>query len=273
MIIWIASYPKSGNTWVRSIIASLFHTDDGIFKFENLKQVPQFPNRKFFKDFTNDFGNLNEIKKYWILAQDKINLDEKVKFFKTHNINCKIDEYSFTNRSNTLATIYVVRDPRNVVKSISNHFSKSIVDANKFLTTSNMLGVGKNLNESSVATLIGSWGQHYNFWARNNKNLLLIKYEDLIKKPEFELEKIISFLEKLTPIKTNAKKNQNIIRSTSFDKLKKMEQDGLFIEGANKKDFFYLGPNNKWENTLEKNIKKELEKNFKNEMTEIGYLN
>ena len=125
MIIWLASYPRSGNTWIRSIISSLVYSQNGEFNFDLIKSIQQYPVEKNFKQFTNNFTNINEIKKYWILSQDKINLDGKVKFLKTHHINCKINEFSFTNNANTCSTIYIVRDPRNLVNSISNHFDKS----------------------------------------------------------------------------------------------------------------------------------------------------
>ena len=68
MIVWIASYPKSGNTWIRALLSSLIFTDDGIFSLDLLKKINQFPSRKFFKDFTNEYNNINDIKKYWISA-------------------------------------------------------------------------------------------------------------------------------------------------------------------------------------------------------------
>ena len=49
MIIWIASYPKSGNTWLRSIISALVYSDDGIFDFNLLKKIQQFPEKIYFK--------------------------------------------------------------------------------------------------------------------------------------------------------------------------------------------------------------------------------
>ena len=55
MIIWLASYPKSGNTWVRSIISSLIYSNDGIFNFELLRKIDQFPEKKYLKDFVKDF--------------------------------------------------------------------------------------------------------------------------------------------------------------------------------------------------------------------------
>ena len=48
MIIWIASYPKSGNTWVRSLIASYLFSESGNFDFSLLEKIPRFPNAKQF---------------------------------------------------------------------------------------------------------------------------------------------------------------------------------------------------------------------------------
>ena len=78
MIIWLASYPKSGNTWVRAIVSSLIYSDNGIFSFNLLKKIDQFPEKKYFKEFVRDFSNFNLIKQNWILAQDKVNLDNNI---------------------------------------------------------------------------------------------------------------------------------------------------------------------------------------------------
>ena len=82
MIIWCASYPKSGNTWVRAIIASLVYSEDGIFNFDMLKKVGLFPKRFYFKNFTDDFSDLKKISHYWITAQEKINSEKTInKYF------------------------------------------------------------------------------------------------------------------------------------------------------------------------------------------------
>jgi hypothetical protein len=49
MIIWLASYPKSGNTWIRSIIAALMYTHDGIFNFNLLKNIASFLKKNILK--------------------------------------------------------------------------------------------------------------------------------------------------------------------------------------------------------------------------------
>ena len=280
MIIWLASYPKSGNTWVRSILAALLYSSDGAFNFDLIKRIPQFPKKEVFKDLVKDFSNFNEIKKNWVTVQEKINSEKKIKLLKTHNGKYTVEKDNFTNDQNSLAVIYIVRDPRTLVKSISNHFTKSHYDASKFLIAPSLIGNGKSFEErkDGILTLIGKWNDHYRSWTKNKNNLLLIKYEDLVNNPETELTKLIKFLEKYINFKTSEKKNKTILETTSFSNLKNMEEQGLFKEGVlnkktnNKANFFHLGPKNKWQENLDKKIINEIEKNFYNEMKELGYL-
>lgn len=278
MIIWIASYPKSGNTWLRSIITSLLYTTDGIFDFKLIKKIKQFPTRNQFQEFTRNFNDINEISKFWLLAQDKINLTEEIKFFKTHNLNCAVNKNSFTNKSHTLGTIYVVRDPRNLVNSIKNHYNKgNDEEAKNFLISKKILSRVPKDNEADIATLLGSWSDHYNFWTKKNSNLLLIKYEDLILDTKKELERIIIYLKKFMTVEINPEKIKNILNTTSFDHLKDLENKGLFNENVydskkNKIRFFNKGPSNDWTKVLDKKIQDDLEKIFYKEMKELGYI-
>ena len=280
MIIWLASYPKSGNTWLRSIVSSLLYSKSGNFDFELLKNIRQFPEKQFFKDIINDFSNFNEIKRNWITAQEKINLSQNVRIFKTHQGKYTLGEHNFTNDKNTLAVIYIVRDPRNLVKSISHHFDFTLDKACKFLLSPEVIGDGKDFEEQQdgMYNLLGKWNDHYRSWTRDKNNLLIIKYEDLIVNPGIELIKIIEFLKNYLNFKTNEEKNHKILETTSFRKLSKMEDQGLFKENVlNKKDkkkvkFFYLGSKNTWQDNLDKDIVNKLEKSFFTEMKELSYL-
>lgn len=280
MIIWLASYPKSGNTWVRSMIAALIHSNDGVFNFELLKNIQQFPEKKFFKDIINDFSNFNEIKQNWIEAQERINLNNKINLFKTHQGKYTVGEHNFTNNDNTLGVIYVVRDPRNLIKSISNHFTLDLEKSYHFLTSSEIIGNGKSWSErqDGMYNLLGSWNDHYRSWTRIKNNLLLVKYENLILDPKNELVKIIKFLKQFINFETNENKNNKILETTSFENLKSMENKGLFKENVlnketkSKVDFFHLGPENNWQNLLDKKMAEDIEKKFKNEMKELEYI-
>ena len=86
MIIWLASYPKSGNTWVRSLLSAYLYSEDGNFNFNLLKKILNFPSKKYLEHFTKDFSDLKKVSQYWIPAQERINLynENKSIFLKTH---------------------------------------------------------------------------------------------------------------------------------------------------------------------------------------------
>ena len=107
MIIWLASYPKSGNTWLRFFIISLLLKDNNEVGLKHLEGIKQFPTNYHYKNFNiskSDFSSLNKISKHWIDAQKVINSDNKIRFFKTHNALLKLDNNIFTNEENTLGT-------------------------------------------------------------------------------------------------------------------------------------------------------------------------
>ena len=296
MIIWIASYPKSGNTWLRVFISSIIYSNDGVVNLENLKHIDQYPLISHFDGLIDDPRNINvknqnDIKKIFsnlILSQDKINLDNKIKFLKTHFVCSKILGYNFTNYDNTLGVIHIVRDPRNVVTSIKNHWGHKNIDESCDFILSERQWLTYNLKnedikknllpDNSFPTLISSWKSHYNYWNKIEKNYLLIQYENLIQEPEEEFNKIVIYLENILNIKIDKKKIKNAIETSSFENLQSLEDQNKFDEGKKSKHgskirFFNLGKKNNWEKILQDNIKAKIEKNFIFEMKKLGYLN
>ena len=275
MIIWCASYPKSGNTWIRAIIASLIYSEDGIFNFNLLKKVGQFPRRNHFKELTDDFTDLNNLSKYWITAQEKINSDEKLRIFKTHNGNYNFSKNNFTNKKNTLGVIYIVRDPRNIISSLSNHYQHDFKISTDFLLNEKSFLSNKDPNyktEENIITLLGSWKNHYNSW-KIASNLLLIRYEDLVLDVESQVSRLSNFLKKFAYFHTNEIKINNIIETTSFELLKKKEQNEGFEEAVNSKiKFFNSGPKSNWKNIVDEKLIHKIEQSFEKEMKELNYL-
>ena len=83
MIIWLASYPKSGNTWVRLFLDFLIYSNGDLNINKNYIRL--FPLRSDYKGLTDNVDDQNEFAKNCIRAQERINLDNKIKIFKTHN--------------------------------------------------------------------------------------------------------------------------------------------------------------------------------------------
>ena len=274
MIIWIASYPKSGNTWVRSFIGSLIYTKDGNSDFKNLSNISQYPLKSHFANLCKNLKDINEIKKNWIISQDIINLDKKIKIFKTHNALLNVRGDVFSNSKNTLGVIHVVRDPRNIISSIKHYYSLDNYEvAKKFIFDENRVISGNySLDNFPISTLISSWGVHYRSWNNVKKNYLLIKYENLVKNPYKEFKKISDYISDLFKINFLDEKIKKSIETNSFENLKKQEKINGFSESsANGKNFFNLGPENKWEKMIDKKIAEEIKIRFKEEMKNLNY--
>ena len=280
MIVWIASYPKSGNTWIRSLLSSYLYSEDGVFNFNLLKQIKQFPSKIYLKPFLKDFSDIENVSNFWISAQNRINiLENKKTFLKTHSALCTLEKNSFTNKKNTKAIIYVVRDPRNVITSISNHYDKTQEDSFNFMINKNKIIVddyfgGENFG---IATVLGSWADHYKSWTNTKiAPLLIIKYEDLLNNTLKTFEKILNFLSKFTEIELNKTKIINSVNSCDFKILADKEKKEGFFESVsinNKKiKFFFLGKKNNWQTLLNSEIEKKIKNKFKKEMIELKYI-
>ena len=279
MIIWLASYPKSGNTWLRFFINSLFYVEEGRADLNNIANIKSFPKPEQFINLVNNINDIKEISENWTNAQSILNLDKKIKFIKTHNILCELNGNPFTNLNNALGTIYIVRDPRNVVTSIKHHFQLDTLEkAKNFIVRENTISGTKGTNQNPIPAIIGSWKTHYNSWKRFPKNLLILNYDKILLNPKKEFLKVKKFLEKILRLKINENKFNKSVENCEFEKLQKMEKSEGFVESivdknsGKKKNFFNLGPKNDWRNFLDKKIKDEIENKFEKEMRELNYL-
>ena len=263
MITWIASYPKSGNTWVRSFLSN-YLSDNDDFNFKELKKINQFPREHLFKELNvnkNDFG---DIARNWIPMQTYINLKNEITYLKTHNAMMTINNWRFTDTDNTNGFIYLIRDPRDVLVSYSSHTSLSLEETFKV-----MIGdFNRSLQDGAI---MSSWSTHYNSWKNSNFDKIIIKYEDLIENTENYFSKIVSFLNKINNLPIDKDKIKKAILNTNFDKLKSLEQKEGFDEG-HKNEFFRKGKIGDWKENLDPKIAKKIEDKFDTEMKELGYI-
>ena len=171
MIIWLASYPKSGNTWLRMFLRAYFLPEGNKFSI-NTKgnqdfESSTFPNVKLLKSSKVDHSKFENIIKNWLSLQDYLNLNGKINFLKTHNGNYTINNYPFTNSQNTIGGIYLVRDPRDVLLSFSNHLKLSHENVFEKMVSMDHFELDENdpnLKGGYKRSLIGSWSNHYLSW-------------------------------------------------------------------------------------------------------------
>ena len=280
MIIWLASYPKSGNTWLRSLIASYFYSQNGSFNFKLLDNIDQFPSPQFFKNYEDPLLEPEATSNFWISEQEKINKEKKIRFLKTHNALCKINSNSFTDEKNTIGAIYIVRDPRNLITSLAHHYQIDHKEAFNFMRNTKKALIEKSKNKFVGFVPILSWELHLESWINCKKfPVLTVRYEDLLRDAFDTFKKVIKFINKLSSIsnKLDEIKISQSINSCSFDKLEKLEKDNGFNEAMENKNnkkkikFFNLGKNNNYKKLLEPRLTEEISDLYKSQIEKFNY--
>lgn len=278
MIFWLASYPKSGNTLLRSILSTYFFSEDGEFKFEHLYKIGQFPNTDHFLRIGINPTNEKKIFENYINAQKEIiNEEKKIKFLKTHSALASINGHKFTDPNKTIGAIYVVRDPRNVVTSFAYHMSLDIDQAVDIIINSKQF---MPKTDKVPKFFLSSWSLNFKTWKKLNDKVFIIKYEDLINRKKTTLIKTFKFLKdiKIYNSELDMIKLNKIIKTTEFNEMQKLEKKETFTESmidvktGTRKPFFRLGPGNNWNNDLSIKHRNKIEKAFQEEMLELGYL-
>ena len=284
MIIWLASYPKSGNTYLRAFLSAYYFSQDGKFEFNQIEHIKQFPDKQFFNQ---KIESAIEASKQWMPAQKRIVLDKKIRFFKTHSCLGDYKGNVFTSYETSLGAVYIVRDPRNVFTSIKNHFDYDDKKAMEMILDKKSYLMAKDGGGFASYSYISSWAQNYLSWLKYNKiRRLFVRYEDLLENKYETFRDIIVFINALTNRieGVNKSKLQKAIETTNFNILKNKETDvslGKKDDGfkkwrdfhkENKNYFFNLGPENKWEKMLKEDLKKQIENNFENEMKALKYI-
>ena len=279
-IIWIASYPKSGNTWLRYFLGNYYFNNKDNFQPEIIKNIKKFHlDKELIKSnlHNQDFiKNPYNVSKYWIQSQKKLEIKKgNVVFLKTHNALINIENNEFTNSDLTLAIIYIIRDPRDVVVSYSKYRH---LDYDK--TIEHMIGSKVNIpfvrdaKDASNIEITGSWAFHYNSWKDGISVIprIIIKYEDLLSNSEKIFTNIIKFLSNIMKLEVNYKKIKSSNNLSKFTKLKNFEEKNNFFENNSSENFFRIGKSGNWKKELNKDQIKKIEDSFKIEMINLGYL-
>ena len=279
-IIWIASYPKSGNTWLRYFLSNYYFNKKNNFEPEIIKNIKKF---HLDKEIINSNFHIEDFKKnpynvskYWIESQKKLEIKKgNVVFLKTHNALINIENNEFTNSDLTLAIIYIVRDPRDVVISYSKYRH---LDYDK--TIEHMIGSKVNIpfvrdiKDISNIEITGSWAFHYNSWKDGVSEIprVILKYEDLLNNSVEIFTNLIKFLSNVMKLEVNYEKIISSNNLSTFNNLKNFERKNKFFENKSAENFFRIGKSGNWKKELNNAQIKKIEESFKVEMKILGYL-
>ena len=272
-IIWISSYPKSGNTFLRAMLSAFFYSEDGIFKQDYLKNISEFPRDFFELKPSNNF--LSEIEEYETVQKKISSTNKEIIFLKTHLANLVVNKIIPTiNKDCSMCAIYIVRDPRNVILSLKNHYNLGIKECLNFLMNDKNFICIKNKDLSKGYTPILDWSSNYLSWKKQqNINTIFIVFNQ-----ENTFIYILNKLKKFINLEIDQKKIENIVKTTKFKYLRQLEEKEGFIENKimgiqnNNRFFFNKGGEQNFNKDLDQNIIDEINKKYKKLLLELNYL-
>ena len=125
MIVWLASYPKSGNTFVRSLLSSYIFSKDGNFNFDLLKNIKQFPDNSLFEQLGVNTNNETEMYQNYINSQKIFNNKDELIDSMFNYLNLKTEN----NKNETSHANFI--DEKIIVDSYDYYFSNVIARASK----------------------------------------------------------------------------------------------------------------------------------------------
>lgn len=273
-IIWLASYPKSGNTWTRLFLTALMQGKP-LTSLDNIKATDGIGSGRSVIDYYlgMDSTEINQLKLQGYRSQiNKLWSDEMEgpTLVKTHDSPFHRGIRIIT-KAETKKVILIVRNPFDLTASYANHMSCSIEQAIMSLCdTGCRIAKTKRKYPAQVSQHIGSWSSYYNDWKNAfGEGLMVLKFEDLKKDPVLNFSKVVQFLE----WDYTEEQISDAVVNSDFKKLKKLEEDGGFKEAAkNSKSFFRAGKTGNWKNEISKDQAEMLIDSHYSTLLELGYI-
>jgi len=275
-IVWLASYPKSGNTWFRIFLSNLLSNSKEPASINHLHLLPIVSSRSIFdrylgthtSDLTYDEIDSLRPRVYRLISKESKNDI----FLKTHDAwGLNADGNPIFPEEVTKGAVYLIRNPLDIAVSFAFHNN---ADIDKTISEMNNTKYGLCLNNSKLMNQIPqhllSWSEHVISWVhRSNLPVYVLRYEDMIGEPEKTFSRVLGFLQ----IAYTDKKLSLALQNSAFDKLSEQEEKNGFRERPiHSKKFFRSGQINYWKIYLSTTQVKQIIKLHRTVMEEFGYL-
>jgi aryl sulfotransferase len=279
-IFWLASYPKSGNTWFRIFLAHLLNPLDTSFDLNTINTGAIASSRDWI-DYALGFDSAD-------LSHDELNklrpavyqwygeLSEDVSYHKIHDAytwleSSPANKIPLIPNEGCLGALYFIRNPFDVAISFANHSSCSIDQAIEYMgNKQHAFCKGKYKQYNQLRQSLLSWSMHVESWVGATAiNKLVIRYEDMKLNPMETFTKAAEFLN----ISVVGERIAEALDNTSIDKLQALEEQFGFREKPHKvKRFFRKGIVDDWQNTLSVTQIEKIIADHSSTMRKYGYL-
>ncbi len=272
-IIWLASYPKSGNTWLRAFLANYLSDSpeavpiNALPKFiygdSHIPHYQQLTGRPLEELSEEELAVLRGRVHLW-LARAK---PHEV-FVKTHSAMGRVGGAPAITPDATAGAIYVIRNPCDVAVSFAHHYQVSVSRAVALMCDDdNMLPA----SGGQLAQFLSSWRRHVLGWTEaKGLTLHLMRYEDMLRAPEATFAKLVAFL----GFPPEPERLERALRFSSFRELSGQEQTGGFVEARpdGKSAFFRAGESGQHHQMLADADRQHLIETNRDVLSKYGYL-
>lgn len=271
-ILWLASYPKSGNTWLRAFIHNLMRnpaapvdindmntltTGDSLVQW--YRHLDPRPPLAWSRE---DVAKMRRGAQLAMIASKPDTV-----IVKTHNALLAPHGKPIIQMDLTAGAIYVVRNPLDLVISMADHYG---VDIDKAIEVLNDPNNGGLADGNIVFEIHSSWSAHVKSWTQKpHPGLLVVRYEDMLAKPLHTFGAITRFM----GLKTPRERLERAIELSSFKNLRQQEEAKGFREKSERgTKFFRVGQSGQWRKVLTQAQIDRLVENHREQMQRFGYL-
>ena len=274
-IVWLASYPKSGNTWLRAFLANLVAN----------RADPLRPDE--IRNYTDSEARADRYTELAGRPNTELGIDEiaalrpgvqaliaqraqGTRLVMTHNFCGTFEGHPTFNWQVTAGAIYVLRNPLDVAVSMTHHFGLTLDEAIERLADDRVASINDSV---AVSHLIGSWSTHVSSWVDAAKRapgkVIVLRYEDLLEKPA----KYFAKAAKLIGLGNDKARIERAVKHTSFQTLSTLEKKHGFVEAVDEKTrFFFRGRANQWRDTLSREQVQRIVGDHREQMQRFKYV-
>lgn len=247
MVRWVASYPKSGNTWVRLfILAHIFGKRfDPNYRDSNHVNEQQ---PDLYREIANTGWlepNQTLLLRGAVLVRLMLNSTSGSPFVKTHVANVQVDGTQLIPPTITDRAIYIIRDPRAVAVSCADHYGKTVDQVLDDM--SNQRFATNRDGYEELPFFLSDWSTHVRSWAEQDHayDTLVARYEDLFNPKSWQV------LAEFIGLEPDQERTKLAFDLTQFERLQKHEQDhGSISVGSKQSRFFRSGRPDQWQEVL-----------------------